>query len=318
MTELDWKTDGTLRYYIPEDLESRPGIAAFDMDWTLSYGERHIRASDPDDIKLLPDRFERLQELHDQGFYNVVIFTNQQFTKAAVIMKALSRVETLLREIGFPCGVFVATGKDKQGQIDPWRKPQPGMWHKMVELYGQPTSAFYVGDAMGRPQDFSDSDLCFAQAVGVAVKTPEQYFGHRKPAFKPSEKDLIIFVGMQGSGKTTTYNEFFRPLGIRMVSRDVCKKKEMVLAKLSGLMEDGQSVVVDNTNPSLEDRQVFFDLAEKYGHKVTVVYFLRDGRGWNKLRPEHKRVDTKAYISFFCRLDPPTEDNTPGDLIYVT
>ena len=36
--------------------------------------------------------------------------------------------------------------------------------------------SFYVGDAAGRKKDFSDSDLKFAENIGITFYTPEEYF----------------------------------------------------------------------------------------------------------------------------------------------
>lgn len=320
---MEWQQQDTMYYLVPgvDGEEPKENIAAFDIDWTLSYSQHHMFGAEPHDIEILPLRLDRIRELYDMGMYTIALFTNQSAVKKDVIQKRLDRMANLVRKLGVPCYVFVATGSDKKGIVDPYRKPQRGMWDKLLEFVPRPKKAFFVGDAMGRPQDFSDCDLEFARACEIEPKTPEQYFGVTGVPFvqSPNGKDLVVFVGMPGCGKSSLYKEMFEPLGMRSVSQDVLKNRRRLLSKLEGLLEDGQSVVVDNTNPSQEkNRREYYDLAEKYGFNVTVIYFVRDGRGWNKLRPEEKCVPTIAYTGYFSRLNPPTEENTPGTLLLVT
>lgn len=61
-------------------------------------------------------------------------------------------------QIGVPIDVFLATSYDK------FRKPEIGMWEFLISQYKETSNAiekemsFFVGDAAGRPRDFSDSD----------------------------------------------------------------------------------------------------------------------------------------------------------------
>lgn len=323
---MDWQQDGTLYYHIPKNIPTKKNIAAFDLDWTIAYGQKHLYPRDPDDIYILPGRKQRLVELHNQSNYNIVIFTNQYGVKKDVIQKSLVRVETLVKKLGIPCYVFVATGKDKKDVIDKWRKPKRGMWNKLMEyicpddeqdMLDILNNSFYVGDAMGREQDFSSADILFANSVGIEAKTPEQYFGQTQLSFKQSEKDLVVLVGMPGSGKSTTYEEKFKPLGFQVVSQDQCKTRSKMMQKLNSLMKEGCSVVVDNTNPSQKSREEYYELAKELGYIVSVIYFVRNGTGWNNLRPDAKRVSTLAYIGYYSRLDPPSKLNTPGKVIVL-
>ena len=66
---------------------------------------------------------------------------------------------------------MVAFGKDE------YRKPETGMWDFYTKNRNvNYDESFYVGDAAGRKKDFSDSDLKFAENIGITFYTPEEYF----------------------------------------------------------------------------------------------------------------------------------------------
>ena len=125
-----------------------------------------------------------LQALIDDG-YKIAIFSNQATIKTALGGAAAknfrAKIDAVLKSAGVQAAAYVATMKPKEGE-DPYRKPATGMWEHFVEhcnggVEVDKASSFYVGDAAGRPQDFSDSDKKFAEAIGLPFKTPEDVFG---------------------------------------------------------------------------------------------------------------------------------------------
>ena len=104
-----------------------------------------------------------------------------------------------------------------------------------------------------------------------------------------------------------------------MISSDEFKsnKKKIKKALENQLKEKNLGIVIDATNPTQDGREIYYKLAEDYGYTVVVLYFVRDGVGWNKLRPEETKVPDMGYNMFFSRLVPPTHENTPGQLFLI-
>jgi bifunctional polynucleotide phosphatase/kinase len=255
----------------------------------------------------MPKRRRKLRKLYGKG-YNLIVFTNQFAKSLKEKEKRVSRVKTFIQNIGIPVTVFIATGKDK------YRKPECGMWNKFSELFPHACAKYYVGDALGRPQDFSDSDKLFAENCGVRYIEPEKVFKQKVPKFETG-KQLVVFIGMPGSGKTSFYKKHLKGLGYVHANQDTLKTVAVVKRVTKAAMQEGKPVCLDGTNPALHKRQVFYDLAKTNGYQISIVYFIRDGQGWNKLRT--KPVPTIAYHMYFKYLDPPTLENTPGKIYRI-
>jgi bifunctional polynucleotide phosphatase/kinase len=299
---------GTLFMFEPEEgTIPTDKFACFDLDWTLSFGQAKLYPSDPEDIYMLPKRRAVLKQLVADG-WSIVIFTNQYAVSKKERTKRCGRIQTAISKMGVPCWVFMAVGKDKKEVIDMYRKPAIGMWTEAVELLGEPTESFYCGDAAGRPQDFSDSDRKFAENAGIEFKTPEEVFPVVASCKPRKGKELVVFVGMPGCGKSTYCNEHFSDY-VR-VNQDILKTRAKVLWAIRNAVAEGKSVVVDATNPALETRQEYYEIVKNMDYKITVIYFVRDGRGWNALRTQ--KVPTIVYHKYFKNLDPPTKAEIPG------
>jgi bifunctional polynucleotide phosphatase/kinase len=305
----DFIREGDLFYHIP-NIIPHSYIAAFDIDWTLSFSEKKLEPylAEPWDIKLLPNRVSKLVELFKIG-YTIVLFSNQNVAEKTKKSR-ISRIKTLLEKIGVPCYVFIATGRDK------YRKPAVGMWEKFVSLLDVPVEfAFYVGDALGRPQDFSNSDKEFAENIGIPYYSPEEFFDSTKVSLQPG-KNMVILVGMPGSGKTSYTEKELLSLGYIHVSSDKLKSnKKRIQNEVQKVLNMGENVVIDATNAKQETRQVYYNMAETKGYNVIILYFVRNGFGWNELR--EKKVPRIAYNIYFSNLDPPTTLNTPGQLYLI-
>src|SRR6266700_5533918 len=86
--------------------------------------------------------------------------------------------------------------------------------------------------------------------------------------------ELIIFMGLQASGKSTFYQMHFAATHA-YVSKDLLRnnKRQRQLQLVEEALQGARSVVVDNTNPAVEDRAELIRLGRQYGAEVIGYYF---------------------------------------------
>ena len=91
--------------------------------------------------------------------------------------------------------------------------------------------------------------------------------------------ELVLFIGLQGSGKSSFYRERFAGSHVH-VSKDLwpnARKREARQRRLiSEALARGDSVVVDNTNPLMEDREPLIALGREHGARVVGYVFESD------------------------------------------
>ena len=80
----------------------------------------------------------------------------------------------------------------------------------------------------------------------------------------PPQLEVVILCGFPGCGKTSFYRRALQPLGHAHVNRDTLKTPAKCLSVARDALAAGRSVVVDNTNPSIEARAAYvrYDGAE--------------------------------------------------------
>lgn len=136
-------------------------IAAFDYDWTLVKPKQNRKfPKDINDWKWLFDNIPvKLKKLYDDGF-NIVIFSNQSKPWK------VEQIKTVMSFI--PATIIIATEKQ-------YYKPNPVLFSHYPHAVKLDES-FFVGDALDAKIHFSDSDRKFAEAIGLKIYSPEQYF----------------------------------------------------------------------------------------------------------------------------------------------
>jgi predicted kinase len=124
--------------------------------------------------------------------------------------------------------------------------------------------------------------------------------------------ELVIFAGLQGSGKTTYYHEHFAATHVH-VSKDLMRNTSNRGARQRRQIEEalasGRSVVVDNTNPRAADRAPLIEIGKRMGARVVGYYFasqVKDSIARNRLREGKSRVPDVAIYVTSRRLVPPT------------
>lgn len=295
---------------IPDNYRLQSYVASFDLDWTLTFGQKKLFPSDEDDIQLIPGRLEYLNGLFKMG-YTIVIFTNQARNKETTTVK---RLQHLLKSINIPVLVYAAT--KKKGQ---YRKPEIGMYQQLRNLYQERKQSinymFYVGDAAGRVGDFSDSDAKFAQNCDITFYTPEEVFPFFPPPPQKDGPEMVIFVGAPGTGKSTAYEKYYS--NYAHIEQDALKTRTKVLKEVKRNIAQGNSMVIDATNP--DKREEYYQLGLDNGYSITVLYFIRDGVAGDKRRQAAggRHVPHVVWHMFYKKLVVPTVENVPGTLHYV-
>lgn len=273
-------------------------IAAYDIDGTIIKTKSgRVFAKDMDDWQLaFPEVPGKLKELHRNGF-KIVFLTNQSgMTIGKLKPEDFKRKLTgIISKLNIPIQVLIAPGVNK------YRKPMTGMWEYLEEKANGGVAidkirSFYVGDAAGRPargavkKDHSCCDRLMALNLNLAFFTPEEHFQKAKasanwtrPEFLPGElrkdanlldpssavlrathQEMILIVGYPGSGKSYFSRENYgKDAGYVVVNRDTLGSWQKCVAEAERALSQKKSVVVDNTNPDVETRKRYVDMAKR-------------------------------------------------------
>ncbi|KAJ8755689.1 hypothetical protein K2173_022622 [Erythroxylum novogranatense] len=185
-----WKSFNTVIFLEREDgLHDSNKIAAFDFDGCLA--KTSVKRVGANAWSLMyPSIPDKLKSLYNEG-YKLVIFTNEsnidrwKKKRQVAVDSKIGRLNNFLKLVKVPIQVFIACGYSDGKVADRYRKPEPGMWRIMEKQFNSGMSidmdqSFYIGDAAGRPQDHSDADIKFAQAVGLKFYLPEDFFDVRE------------------------------------------------------------------------------------------------------------------------------------------
>lgn len=94
-----------------------------------------------------------------------------------------------------------------------------------------------------------------------------------------AELELVLLTGLQGSGKSSFYREHFA-LTHTLVSKDQFPNNRNKARRQRQLIQEalqrGESVVVDNTHPTVAERAEVITLAQSFGVPVIGYIFPPD------------------------------------------
>lgn len=121
-----------------------------------------------------------------------------------------------------------------------------------------------------------------------------------------NSKEMIIFIGIQASGKTTFYHEQLAQY--THISLDVLhtRNKERIL--LEECFASGKSMVIDNTNPTAADRARYISRAKENGYLITGYFFqsrISDCVERNEKREGKAKVPRTAIAATSNKLEMP-------------
>ncbi len=129
----------------------------------------------------------------------------------------------------------------------------------------------------------------------------------------------VIFVGIQASGKTAFFLERLFGTHVR-INLDMLKTRHRERGLIRACLDLKQPFVVDNTNPTREDRRAYIDAARKAKFRVVGYYFQSMVDACierNARRPEKQRAPEQAVRGTHSRLQVPTPEEGFDALYYV-
>ncbi len=129
--------------------------------------------------------------------------------------------------------------------------------------------------------------------------------------------EAVVFIGLQASGKSSFYTERFFSTHVR-ISLDLLRTRNRERQFLTACLETQQPFVIDNTNPSRDDRVKYIAVAKKAKYAVVGYYFRSKvdeclGRNQNRTEP----VPEVGILSTAKKLQLPRIDEGFDSLRYV-
>jgi predicted kinase len=127
----------------------------------------------------------------------------------------------------------------------------------------------------------------------------------------------IIFCGIQASGKSTFYKEYFFNTHMR-ISMDLLRTRNREMLFLEACLRSQMRFVVDNTNPTAAERQKYIKMASEARYEVVGYFFestAQDAVARNSERSGRFLIPEKGIYGTHKRLEQP--ELTEGfDLLY--
>lgn len=131
--------------------------------------------------------------------------------------------------------------------------------------------------------------------------------------------EMIIFTGVQASGKSTFYLQSFFRSHLR-INLDMLKRRSREQRLIEACLQVRQKFVVDNTNPGRKDRARYFELAADHCVKPIAYFFdttLRAALSRNAKRDEEQRIPDKGVRATFGKIEPPSYDEGFDEIFRV-
>jgi predicted kinase len=131
--------------------------------------------------------------------------------------------------------------------------------------------------------------------------------------------EAVIFIGIQGTGKSSFYHERFFHTHVR-INSDMLKTQNRLRVLLNACLDARQSFVLDNTNVTREVRAQFIAQSRAAGFRVVGYYFRSDitsALARNSERVNAARIPDRGVLGTYKKLEIPQRSEGFDALYYV-
>ena len=141
----------------------------------------------------------------------------------------------------------------------------------------------------------------------------------RQDHIKPNPREAVLLIGLQASGKSTFYHQMLAGDHVH-INLDTLHTRNKERLLLEHCLQNGYSFAVDNTNPTMAEREKYIVPAKEYGYTITGYFFqsvIADCMERNRARQGKARVPDKAIPCTSNRLELPSYQEGFDRLYYV-
>lgn len=129
--------------------------------------------------------------------------------------------------------------------------------------------------------------------------------------------EAVLFIGLQASGKSSFYKEKFFSTHVR-ISLDLLRTRNRERQLLAVCLKTRQPVVIDNTNPTRQERARYIQTVTSAGYSITGYYFRsRVEECLTRNQERCEQVPEVGILSTAKKLELPTLDEGFDILKYV-
>lgn len=132
--------------------------------------------------------------------------------------------------------------------------------------------------------------------------------------------EAIVFIGAQGSGKSTFYKDKFFNTHMR-ISLDLLNTRNKENIFIESCIKIHQKFVIDNTNPSIDDRKKYFDKLKDTKYQIIAYYFESDIKSClerNSKRTGKEKIPEIGILSTYKKIQVPSYDEGFNEIYYVS
>ncbi len=128
----------------------------------------------------------------------------------------------------------------------------------------------------------------------------------------------VIFVGVQGAGKTEFYDRYFSDAYTRISLSEIGTRQAERLI-IRDCIAQGESYVLDSQNLTREDRRRYFSRAHEAGYRIIGYYFPSTTKeSLERAKLTHDKNAHRRQKKAFDRLEPPEYNEGYDELYTVT
>lgn len=331
---MSWFSYPSIDFFVPE-FKKRDSykIAIFDLDGTLitrSNGRNpKFSIKENDGWEYLGDIPGEFRDLNKKK-WNIVIVTNQLKFNDFVFNQIESVRSDLEEKLGWSPWIFISKSKDV------FRKPELGSFELLTWLLDSKDldvkeflsleekinhdlkikKVIVSGDAIGKddpypPYKWGSADWDFYLNISDKIKPIPVEFIKPIDIFNSNisdvllevkKIDVIIMMGMQGSGKTSFSGHLVKTH--KILEKDILKNK--LKKEAINFLKENKKIVIDKTNPTVQDRKEWIDLSEEYGKSWVIVWMIKSGHSFNEER--EKKISSIALNIYTSKFEEPNDE----------